>query len=115
MHALSRETQNCIEACLACHATCLGTAMTHCIEMGGKHVEPQHFRLMMDCAAACQAAADFMLRKSQFHHQICALCAEICDACALSCEEVGGMEECVAACRRCAEHCREMGRKGPKH
>jgi hypothetical protein len=30
-----------------CHAICLSTAMTHCLEMGGEHARPQHLRLML--------------------------------------------------------------------
>ena len=108
MHAFSRDVAECIDTCLDCHKTCLGTAMTHCLETGGEHVAPQHFRMMIDCAAICATAADFMLHKSQFHHQLCGLCAEVCAACADDCERLGGMEDCVAACRRCAEHCRKM-------
>ncbi|HWD27548.1 MAG TPA: four-helix bundle copper-binding protein [Rhizomicrobium sp.] len=108
MHAFSRDVSDCIDTCLDCHKTCLGMAMTHCLETGGGHVAPQHFRLMIDCAAICATAADFMLHKSQFHHQLCGLCAEVCTACADDCARLGGMEDCVAACRRCAEHCRKM-------
>jgi len=75
--------QACIEACSRCHQVCLQTAMNHCLNTGGKHVEAEHFRLMMNCA-------------------------EICEACAASCERIGAMDECVKACRDCAESCREM-------
>jgi hypothetical protein len=37
---------------------------------------------------------------------------EICDACAKSCEQVGGMEECARVCRECAESCRQMTGSG---
>jgi len=108
MHAFSREVETCIDACLACQKTCLGMAMTHCLETGGKHTEPPHFRLMMDCAVLCGTAAAFMLHKSQFHRELCKLCATVCTACAADCERIGGMDECVAACRRCADACRMM-------
>ena len=52
----------CIEACNRAHGVALGMAMNHCLEAGGDHVAPQHFRLMADCAAMCATAADFMLR-----------------------------------------------------
>src|SRR5215216_747203 len=61
MHQLSREMKNCIDECLRCYQICLGTAMTHCLEQGGKHVEPKHFRLMMACAEICRTSAHFML------------------------------------------------------
>lgn len=97
-----------IEACTHCHATCLHTAMTHCLEAGGKNVEADHFRLLKNCAEICQISANFMLSHSAFHVQVCALCAEVCDACAVSCESIGGMEDCVKACRNCAQSCRTM-------
>lgn len=108
MHKMSQEMRSCIEACQRCYETCLGTAMTHCLEMGGKHVEPQHFRLMMACAEICQTSARFMLLNSPLHKRICGLCAEICDQCAQDCEQLGDMQDCVSACRRCAESCRKM-------
>lgn len=100
--------QTCISACSHCHQTCLQAAMNHCLESGGKHVEAEHFRLMMNCAEMCQTSLHFMLSGSQFSKQTCTICAEICDACAESCEQLDGMEDCVTACRECAETCREM-------
>jgi len=87
---------------------CLQSAMNHCLEAGGKHVEPSHFRLMMNCAEMCQTSLNFMLSNSPFSKQVCAVCAEICDACAESCDQLDGMEECAKACRECAESCRSM-------
>ncbi|AIK44113.1 hypothetical protein DR92_1924 [Brucella anthropi] len=40
------EMKACIDACLACYQTCIGMASTHCLEEGGEHVEPMHFRTM---------------------------------------------------------------------
>lgn len=108
MNDLSPEIKACIEQCLRCHSVCLGTAMNHCLETGGRHTEPAHFRLMMTCAEMCRTSASFMLIGTEHHRQTCGLCAEICEACARSCEEVGDMDECVAECRRCAETCRQM-------
>ncbi len=105
--------QACIKACCHCHKTCLETAMNHCLEAGGTHVEANHFRLMMNCAEICQTSANFQLSNSHFHKQVCAVCAEICEACALDCEKIGGMEDCVAACKACAEGCQHMS--GTKH
>ncbi|EJL49855.1 hypothetical protein PMI09_05386 [Rhizobium sp. CF122] len=36
-----------LDNCLACYQECLSTAMIHCLEMGGEHTEPDHFRLMI--------------------------------------------------------------------
>jgi hypothetical protein len=82
--------------------------MGHCLEQGGSHVAPPHFRLMMACAEACRAAAHVMLTGHSAHKASCAACAEICTACAEDCAKLDGMEDCVTACRRCAESCRKM-------
>lgn len=108
MQHLSAEMQSCIDECLACYKTCLGMAMHHCLEAGGEHVEPGHFRLMMACVEICRTSAHFMLLGSRHHRHTCAECAEICEECARDCERLDGMEECVQACRRCAESCRKM-------
>ncbi|MFD1910829.1 four-helix bundle copper-binding protein [Halodurantibacterium flavum] len=105
---LAPDIRDCVAACLDCYQTCLTTAMHHCLEAGGEHTEPTHFRLMMACAEICRSAAHFMLLGSDDHARLCAECARICTACADDCERLGGMTACVDACRRCAEHCRTM-------
>lgn len=100
--------EDCIRECERCRTVCLRTALTHCLEEGGRHVEPGHFRLMLDCARICNTAAEFMLGGSRFHGQVCGVCALVCEACAESCERIGGMTDCSGACRVCAEHCRQM-------
>jgi hypothetical protein len=107
-HHASHEMQACIDACLHCYRTCLEMASQHCLPMGGKHVEPDHFRLMLACAEICRTSAHFMLLGTMLHKRICAECSAICLECAADCERVGDMEECVEACRRCAESCRAM-------
>ncbi|MGZ3181015.1 MAG: four-helix bundle copper-binding protein [Telluria sp.] len=107
--------QECIDACKHCHETCLRMAMTHCLELGGRHVEPEHLRLMLNCAELCQTAANFMLSRSSVHGAVCGACAEVCTACAESCEQVGDMDECVSACRRCAETCGDMASQYQRH
>jgi hypothetical protein len=104
------EMQTCIQNCLACHSICLETVM-HCLHQGGKHAEPAHIRLLMDCAEICQASANFMLRHSLFHIYTCDVCADICEACADDCEQFTDdtlMQKCAEICRRCAASCREM-------
>ncbi len=107
-HQMNTQMQQCITLCQNCHSVCLGEAMSHCLESGGQHTEPAHFRLMINCAEICQTSANFMLSRSALHGRVCAVCAEVCEACARSCEQVGDMDECVEACRRCAESCRQM-------
>lgn len=110
--SIDPDMQACIEACQHCHNICLQTAMTHCLHMGGQHVEEQHLRLMFNCAEICQTSANFMLSQSALHSVVCSACAQVCHACQASCERIGDMDECVAACRACAEACDAMGLDG---
>ena len=100
--------QPCIDACRHCHATCLHTAMVHCLVEGGKNVEAGHFRLLLNCAEICQTSVNFLLSGSAHLKKICTVCAEICDACVASCKQIGGLDDCISACRECANSCREM-------
>ncbi|HWU64491.1 MAG TPA: four-helix bundle copper-binding protein [Ensifer sp.] len=108
MKMMDAKMRDCVEACLHCYSTCLHMAMSHCLEAGGKHTEPAHFRLMMACAEMCRTSAHFMLIGTEHHRHTCRECAEICDQCAKDCERIGDMQDCVEACRRCAESCRAM-------
>jgi hypothetical protein len=111
MHQMSVEMNQCIKNCEACHHVCMET-LTHCLNMGGQHVEPNHIRLMLDCIQICRSSADFMLRGSPFHVMTCAVCAAICEACAKDCSRFDPndtqMQSCAMVCRNCAESCREM-------
>ncbi len=108
----NQNLQSCITQCWECRTECQETLFNHCLEVGGKHVEKEHIKLMMDCIQACQTSADFMTRNSKLHASTCAACADVCDACAESCERIGGeeMKKCAEICRRCAKSCREMGK-----
>lgn len=108
MDNLSSEMKACIDNCLACYSECLSMAMSHCLEMGGEHTKPDHFRLMMACSERCRTSAHFMLIGSPHHKHVCRECAEICMQCAADCERLGDMDSCVAACRLCAESCEQM-------
>lgn len=52
-HQLTDEMQECIQRCIQCWQSCMRDAMNHCLDTGGKHVEPTHFRLMINCAEVC--------------------------------------------------------------
>lgn len=104
----TNQHSECADACSSCSEICYSTAMNHCLQVGGKHVEPEHFKLMLNCAKVCETSACLQLSGSPFSHHLCKVCAEICEACAKSCESLGEMDECVTACRKCAESCRRM-------
>ena len=96
-----------------CHDTCL-QAVSHCLDTGGDHARTQHITLLLDCAEICQTEANFMLRNSELHASVCAVCAEICDCCAEDGERLAAgdemMRECAQICRRCADACQEIYR-----
>lgn len=110
-HTMAGEMQECINACLQCHSVCLLTAQ-HCLELGGKHADPSHITLLLDCAEICRTSANFMLRGSALRDRTCAVCAEVCRACAESCERMGSgdrqMRQCAESCRRCEQSCERM-------
>jgi hypothetical protein len=108
MHHQSTDMSACIRDCLDCYQHCQGAALTTCLEQGGQHVAPAHFRLMIDCAEVCRATAALMIQGSPYHAQLCALCARICRDCAASCSELEGMDDCVRACTHCATACEAM-------
>jgi hypothetical protein len=105
--------QECTTTCWQCRDTCQNVLFNHCLKMGGKHVAETHVKIMIDCMEVCQTAADFMRRNSMMYPEICVACAAVCDACADSCQRIGGseMERCADICRRSAVSCREMSRE----
>jgi hypothetical protein len=99
-----------INAALHCHATCVQT-IQHCLQKGGRHAEASHISILTDCAQICVTSADFMLRESQLHAQVCGVCADACEACAKSCQTMNDddmMQACIDACNRCAQECRHL-------
>lgn len=103
------EHQSCIDACIQCAQEC-----EHCAHacLGEQDVKKmaECIRLDKDCAEVCWSAAGFMSRGSQFVQQICAVCADICEACATQCRKhkMDHCQRCADACERCAEECRQM-------
>ena len=113
MH-VSSEMQACIDECQSCGATCL-EAVTYCLQQGGRHAEPEHVRLLLDCVDICETSARFMLRGSDLHGRTCGVCADVCERCAASCEAFGDdemMKACAEACRGCSASCRAMAQMG---
>lgn len=110
LQAMTEEMRDCIQDCLECANICEQT-IAFCLQQGGPHAAPEHIRLLRDCADICLMAAAMMSRGSAFQRQHCALCAEVCKACAASCDRVGRepqMQTCADACRQCEQSCRRM-------
>lgn len=104
--------EECIDNCLGCYETCLKTAM-YCLRAGGKHAAPEHIRLLLDCAEICKVSADFMIRGSELHKEVCGVCADICKKCADDCssfEDDTEMQSCADICRLCEQSCTEMSK-----
>lgn len=102
--------RDCVEVCRDAQAQCL-ELVGHCVRMQGYYTELGHLRLLADCAKACEAVVDFLLRCSELRHDVAALCAKIADRCARDCERFEYDQRvlaCAAACRRCAEVCRRL-------
>ena len=125
--------QECIENCTRCHTVCVET-FNYSLWLGGRYNESVHLRLLLDCAEICQTSANFMLRGSDLHREVCRACAVICENCAKDCErytvpgEGAGapmsrhsgpsgvskedgdsqLKYCAEVCRQCAQSCREM-------
>jgi hypothetical protein len=104
---------SCIEACDQCAADCNHCA-TACLQEPDVKTMARCIALDIDCAAICQMASAAMSRNSEQAHAICALCAEICDACGDECErhQADHCKACAQSCRRCADECRRMSGQG---
>ena len=99
-----------ISDALECLRTCEET-LSYCLHQGGRHVEAEHMKLIIDCAEICSTTAAFMQRRSRYMAETSRVCAEVCQACAVDCAQFQGdqqMMRCVDACRRCADSCTEM-------
>lgn len=108
---ISAEAQRCLRDCLDCYEVCIRTE-EHCLEMGGRHVQPEHLRLLRDCAAICRVSADFLLRGSAQAAALCRVGSDICRSCAEDCGHFSGdseMKRCAEQCLRCADSCDRAG------
>jgi len=112
-HQITTDMQRCIDACANAHAVCVA-AVEYCLTVGGKHAEPAHIRMLLDCADICETGQHFMLRNSPLHPRTCALTAEIAEECAQHCEDLpdagpqlrmtaDALRECVLLCRQMSQ------------
>lgn len=108
MLRMESDRRKAAESCLRCYQLCLSTAMDRCLLMGGDHIEPQHFRLMMACAEICRSTAHILLMNLSLFHSVCRTCAELCGQCAHSCDRLGDMQDCAEACRACVASCEHL-------
>lgn len=109
MTQMSKEMQECVEACLACHSMCEET-MSYCLQQGGR-MDAQIMRALMDCTEMTRLCADMIMRRSPMTTDMCAMCARACEMCAEACKAMpddAQLTKCAEMCRRCAQTCRSM-------
>jgi hypothetical protein len=104
-----QQYSSCIEACDQCAIAC-NHCSTACLQEPDVKMLARCIALDIDCAELCKLASAAMARGSEQAHAICALCAEVCEACGDECgkHQMDHCKECAAACRRCAQECRRM-------
>jgi len=104
----SVEMLDCMKHCCECSGLC-GQCAAHCLFLGGQHASVAHQGLLHDCSEMCALAECFMARASDHSGNVCRECAEICNLCAVACDELGHgdamMTKCAQACRSCAIAC----------
>jgi hypothetical protein len=101
--------KKCIEACLACASLCNNCASS-CLQEKDVKMMASCIQLDMECAVLCYASAQLMSMDSARVIDFCRLCAEVCTACAASCEEHDNnhCKACAAACKKCARECMKI-------
>jgi hypothetical protein len=100
--------QDCIDNCHNVQETCL-EAVNYCIENNETDVEC--IGMLVSTAEISATSAKLMMIESEFHPQVCRVCAEICQACAEYFEEEDDevFTRVATFARACAESCRQMG------
>jgi hypothetical protein len=108
-HEKYEEYQACIVACHACVVACNHCAAC-CLQEPDVKMLVRCIGLDMDCAQVCEVAAALMSGGSDFAGRLCALCVEVCQACADECgkHDMDHCQQCAEACRLCAAECRKM-------
>lgn len=104
---VQQRNQACLDSCAECEQACESCNYNCCAE------NPRMIlcaRLCLDFAMISAACATLLARDSGWAGQLCRLCTEVCQTCAVECEkyDMDYCRECAAACRRCAEQCQAM-------
>ena len=106
---ISEDMRACIQECANCQNICMETA-AHCLTLEGAYAAAGTIGVLLDCARTCALNAEFMLRASPLHAQLCGVVVEACERCATECEQMADgdhtIRTCARACRRCLDSCR---------
>lgn len=99
----------CINLCVKCARAC-EECSTACLKESDVQARIHCLAILHDCAEICLQSIAFMSRQSKFSKQHCQMCANICEACAVECEQFkdSHCQECARICRECAEACMNM-------
>ncbi len=100
---LQQQIQDCIRDCLNCHQVCQSTATS----MQPQSQNITHQTLMLDCAELCQTTAHFMQHNSPVAGYVTQACIQVCTHCKEVCRQAG-MDDCANACDICANSCQQM-------
>lgn len=110
--AMTEEMQTCLEACTNTQKMCLDM-ISYCMKQDEKHRDMHLICMMRDCAEMCLLCINMIMDGSEFMGRTSALCAEMCERCAIACEHFSGdakMMECATMFHTCATSCKTMGR-----
>lgn len=110
MQTMSLSLRACITTCLHCYTACIDSVPGLGKAGEERLTEARHLGLLRACAEMCCLSAAFMLIGSPQHKFTCQDCAELCEACALACEQAG-LTDCATACRGCARSCARMAER----
>lgn len=106
MKPLNSELQKCIDDCNACI-----TAARICLDQHlGEPDMKQCHQFCLDCIAMCTACVQLLASQSNYSKRVCAICAELCKACADECAKFDSdiCQQCATKCNSCAESCQKM-------
>lgn len=111
-HEEFEDYQECIAACHACIVAC-----NHFEACALQEPDIAHLRtaigLASDSSQLCGVVVALMSGGSLFAPHACALCAQVCHACARECaalsEDYG--QQCAEACRLSSEACAQAARR----
>lgn len=92
----------CMRSCNHCFSKCL--------QEEDLHMFTECIRLTRECADICSLALNALEIDSAFTKPIVALCAQVCDTCAVECgrHKHDHCQQCAKACVECAEACRTL-------
>lgn len=103
---------DCIATCSECAVEC-AKCSNDCLNEDDIKILARCIKLTQDCAAICLLAMRTMASGSEFTKQVCKLCEDICNACAVECDKhshLSHCKKCAKACRQCAEECGKMNK-----